>query len=159
MTDTVNNAIPLVPEATTDPAAGLNISLNIIDALLQVAVLAIQDAPPGSPADGDRYIVGTGSGAWAGLDDKLVRYVDATTSWESYDARIALNLADGEIYRRDSNGWSSIPQLPEYTVATLPSAANYTRGMIYVSDETGGAIPAFSDGTNWRRVTDRTIVS
>jgi hypothetical protein len=31
--------------------------------------------------------------------------------------------------------------------------------MIYVSDETGGAVMAFSDGTNWRRVTDRQIVS
>jgi hypothetical protein len=31
--------------------------------------------------------------------------------------------------------------------------------LIYVSDEVGGAVPAFSDGTNWRRVTDRAIVS
>jgi hypothetical protein len=31
--------------------------------------------------------------------------------------------------------------------------------MIYVSDETGGAVMAFSDGSNWRRITDRAIVS
>ncbi len=43
--------------------------------------------------------------------------------------------------------------------ASLPSAATYVRGLIYVSDETGGATPAFSDGTNWRRVADRAIVS
>lgn len=49
--------------------------------------------------------------------------------------------------------------LPPYTVATLPAAAGNTRGMIYVTNESGGAIPAFSDGTNWRRVTDRAIVS
>ena len=49
-------------------------------------------------------------------------------------------------------------QLPVYTVATIPTAANQG-GMIFVSDETGGAIPAFSDGTNWRRATDRAIVS
>lgn len=49
-------------------------------------------------------------------------------------------------------------QLRVYTVATLPSAA--TAGQqIYVSDETGGAQTAFSDGTNWRRGTDRAIVS
>lgn len=52
-----------------------------------------------------------------------------------------------------------IPTLPTYTVAGVPSASTYTRGLIYVSDETGGAIPAFSDGTNWRRVTDRAVVS
>ena len=50
-------------------------------------------------------------------------------------------------------------QLPSHTVAALPSASTYVQGMIYVSDETGGAIPAFSDGTNWRRVTDRAVVS
>ena len=49
-------------------------------------------------------------------------------------------------------------QLPIYTVATLPTAANQT-GMIYVSDESGGAVQANSDGTNWRRVTDRAIVT
>lgn len=48
--------------------------------------------------------------------------------------------------------------LKSYTVATVPSAAT-AGGFIYVSDETGGAIPAFSDGTNWRRVSDRAIVS
>lgn len=45
-----------------------------------------------------------------------------------------------------------------YTVATLPSAAD-TAQIIYVSNETGGATLAFSDGTNWRRVQDRAIVS
>lgn len=30
---------------------------------------------------------------------------------------------------------------------------------IYVTDEAGGAVPAFSDGTNWRRCTDRAVVS
>ena len=48
--------------------------------------------------------------------------------------------------------------LPSYTVATLPSASPAGQ-MIYVSDETSGGVPAFSDGTNWRRVTDRNIVS
>ena len=50
-------------------------------------------------------------------------------------------------------------QTPSYTVTTLPSAATYARGLIYVSNEAGGAVIAFSDGTNWRRLTDRAIVS
>lgn len=53
----------------------------------------------------------------------------------------------------------ALVQPPAYTVATLPSAATYVRGIIYVSDETGGAVLAFSDGTNWRRVTDRAVVA
>lgn len=45
-----------------------------------------------------------------------------------------------------------------YTTSNLPSAST-AGGMIYVSNESGGAVMAFSDGTNWRRVTDRAIVS
>lgn len=47
-----------------------------------------------------------------------------------------------------------------YTVATVPSASAVGAGaMIYVSNESGGAVIAFSDGTNWRRVTDRAVIS
>lgn len=49
-------------------------------------------------------------------------------------------------------------QLVDYPAEILPSAAPAGR-LIFVSDETGGPVPAFSDGTNWRRVTDRAIVS
>lgn len=51
-------------------------------------------------------------------------------------------------------------RIGSYTVGTVPSASTAGAGsMIYVSDETGGAIPAFSDGTDWRRVSDRAVVS
>jgi hypothetical protein len=45
-----------------------------------------------------------------------------------------------------------------YTVATLPPATTVGR-IVYVSNEAGGAVLAFSDGVNWLRVTDRAIVS
>ena len=48
----------------------------------------------------------------------------------------------------------------QYAKAALPSAATSGAGaMLYVTDEVGGAVLAFSDGANWRRVTDRAIVS
>lgn len=51
-------------------------------------------------------------------------------------------------------------QLNSYTVATLPSASNPGAGShIFVTDETGGATGAYSDGTNWRRYSDRAVVS
>jgi hypothetical protein len=45
------------------------------------------------------------------------------------------------------------------TVGGAPAAALYEGYIIYVTDETGGATLAFSDGTNWRRVTDRNVIS
>lgn len=57
-------------------------------------------------------------------------------------------------------GWFSGPvAVGSFTVGTVPAAASYTGAMIYVSNETGGAVLAFSDGTNWRRVTDRNVIS
>lgn len=50
-------------------------------------------------------------------------------------------------------------KLTPYTVALAPDATKYPYAEIYVTNETGGAVPAFSDGTNWRRVTDRAIIS
>lgn len=40
--------------------------------------------------------------------------------------------------------------LPTYTVATVPSAATYVRGLIYVSNGTANKRLAISDGTSWR---------
>lgn len=48
--------------------------------------------------------------------------------------------------------------LQTYTVAKLPSPSP-AGCVIYVSNEAGGPVLAFSDGSNWRRVTDRVVVS
>lgn len=55
---------------------------------------------------------------------------------------------------------TSKPNLASHTVANLPAANNSAAGaIIYVSNEVGGATIAFCDGTNWRRCTDRAVVS
>jgi uncharacterized protein DUF2793 len=47
-----------------------------------------------------------------------------------------------------------------YTVAGLPSASDAGAGaLVFVTDESAGAVPAFSDGSDWRRMTDRAVVS
>ena len=50
-------------------------------------------------------------------------------------------------------------RLDPFTVATLPDAGTYKWHMVICTDETGGEVPVWSDGTNWRRVTDRVIAS
>ncbi|WP_444916280.1 DUF2793 domain-containing protein [Microbulbifer sp. VAAC004] len=75
MRTTPNNTIPYAAQGLIDPAASLNLALDTVDALLQLEVLNIQNDPPGSAINGDRYLVGTGSGAWSGKDGQLARYV------------------------------------------------------------------------------------
>lgn len=48
----------------------------------------------------------------------------------------------------------------QYPKASLPSASAIGAGaIVHVTDEVGGAVLAFSDGSDWRRVTDRAVVS
>jgi hypothetical protein len=49
--------------------------------------------------------------------------------------------------------------VPEFTVATVPSASRYDNGVIIVSNESGGRTLATSDGTVWRRVRDGAAIS
>jgi hypothetical protein len=53
-----------------------NPALALLDAVVQLAVLsAALTAPPGTPAEGDRYIVAAGAtGAWAGRDNQVAVY-------------------------------------------------------------------------------------
>lgn len=145
MSDTPNTGIPYVPEGTFDPAAGLNLALNVVDALLQTAVIELgRNSPPGSPSDGDLYIVGTGSGAWSGEDNNLARYVAEGDFWQFYEAgvqvHLVLNLDDGGLYSfTGSGGWQpalagsyiAAPGVVTHSStsldATPSNAGNYTR--------------------------------
>lgn len=108
MSNTVNNNIPFVPENTIDPAAGLNEALNVIDILLQLAVVTVNtNTPPASPAEGDRHVVGQApTGAWAGRAGLVARYLDGY--WNFLPARLAFNLADGVLYGRRTTTWVSV---------------------------------------------------
>ena len=51
----------------------------------QDSVLTISGTPPGSPNDGDRYIVDIpGTGDWTGLDDYIVEWDTASGTWDTY---------------------------------------------------------------------------
>lgn len=49
--------------------------------------------------------------------------------------------------------------LLSYTVATLPAASANTAKVRYCTNMAGGAAPVFSNGTNWLRVADNTVVT
>ncbi len=70
------------------------------------------------------------------------------------------SVLPSEMDARQFAAWCRQPLiLNPYTVATLPNPAANQYALIMVTDESGGMVPAFSDSLNWRRVTDRAIVS
>lgn len=61
---------------------GMDANLKKLGALVHLSVKTIQDAPPASPVNGDRYIIGTGSGDWSGKNGQIAARV--TGAWEYY---------------------------------------------------------------------------
>jgi predicted deacylase len=140
-------------------------ALNALDALVQpVAISASLTAPPAAPTEGAVYLVASSpTGAWSGKAQQIAQFIGG--GWRFYPPRDGWQVwvqAAGQVLRYAGSVWTTVPaapvQLLAVTVATLPSAAP-AGGMVYVSDESGGSVLAFSDGTNWRRVTDRAAVS
>lgn len=93
-------------------------NMRALDALVLPLVKTVETltAPPASPADGDCHIPGVGaSGAWAGLDRKIVRYDSGnaadsrTASWEAWTPKDGWTVrcsADGLRYEYNGvNGW------------------------------------------------------
>lgn len=153
MSNTPNTGIPYVPEDTTDPAAGLNLALNVIDALLQTAVINMdQTAPPGSPTDGDLHIVAAGAtGAWAGQDNNLARYVAEGTFWQFYVAgtnvHFVLNKADDGLYKWGGAAWALAAGLSD---APSDGATYGRKDGVWATIPGGGDVSGPAGATNER---------
>jgi hypothetical protein len=85
--------------------------------------------------------------------------VPQTLANEVEHRRLLAQRANACMTKDGSEGMAAPFRLMPYAVADMPAASLYSGAMIYVSDESGGAVLAFSDGSDWRRVTDRAIVS
>ena len=93
------------------------------------------------------------------LHFKSERIVVTTGNVDAQKTYITLDsITPGTITMEKAVTFNDVIGLKSYTVAGVPAATTAGR-LIYVSNESGGAIPAFSDGTNWRRMSDRAIVS
>ena len=70
--------------------------------------------------------------------------------------------ADGSTWREALvlTGATGTPRVPSLAKAQLPAAAAAGAGaLVHVTDDIGGAVLAFCDGSTWRRVTDRLVVA
>ena len=75
---TTHLLLPYILAAQAQKHVTHNEALRILDGLVQLSVLDRDlTAPPGSPADGDRYIVASGAtGDWAGWDLNVALWTD-----------------------------------------------------------------------------------
>ena len=152
MADTINNDIPYVPENVIDPAAGLNISLNVIDALLQIVVESIGDTVPPAGVEGQRHIVGVGAtGDWAGEDNKMARWLNGR--WEFYAVNFV--VYSGGIYTFNGSAWQPASGTVTSVDASVPTGLDVSgnpitgAGTLVITYETGYSIPMNAKQLEW----------
>ncbi|WP_428542644.1 DUF2793 domain-containing protein [Profundibacter sp.] len=76
MTNTPNLSLPYLAAAQAQKHVTVNEALSLIDALAQMAVVAVgATSPPATPAEGDRHIIGSSAtGAWSGWDNSIALF-------------------------------------------------------------------------------------
>ena len=108
MTDTANLALPCIEGSQAQKHVTHNDALRILDTLVQLAVLDRDlTAPPGSPVDGQSWIVKTGAtGAWAGHDNQIAAWQDGI--WQFSAPRIgwlAYAVDESALLAWDGSAW------------------------------------------------------
>jgi len=133
MSDTTTNLLlPYILAAQAQKHVTHNEALRLLDGLVQLSVLDRDlTAPPGSPADGDRYIVASGgTGDWVGWDLNVALFTDG--SWLRLPPRAGWRAwveDEGLLLVYDGEGWigttpASLQNLALLGLGTTADAAN-----------------------------------
>jgi hypothetical protein len=109
-----------------------NEALRLLDGLVQLAVIDRHlTVPPGSPADGDRYVVASGAtDAWAGWDGSVAYWVDG--AWMRLVPRPGWRAwveDEGLLLVFDGSAWTSplpsaLQNLSQLGIGTTADASN-----------------------------------
>jgi hypothetical protein len=111
MNETANLSLPYILASQAQKHVTHNEAIRALDCLVQLSVEnRVLTGPPGSPADGSRYVVAAGaSGAWAGESDKIAAFQDG--GWSFYapkDGWIAWVASENILIVYDSATWSPV---------------------------------------------------
>jgi hypothetical protein len=127
--------------------------LRMIDVLLQAAVISkTLAAPPGSPANGDRYIIAASpTGAWSGHAGNIAVWTTDNPAsgglWEFYTPKFGWtvpNLADGFVYVYSGSAW---------TVGAGGSSTLAGDTDVLLTSPTNGQVLAYDTGSSkWKNV-------
>jgi hypothetical protein len=165
MTDTTPNLLlPFIQAAQAQKHITHNEALRLLDGLTQISVLDRNlAAPPGSPAEGARYIVASGAtGLWAGWDGDVAFYaggawlrLPARTGWVVWvqnEARVVVRI--GSVWTTLDDAMGLLSQAASVNVAK--GAMGSTTGMAVLEQTLSGLSGA--SVTSSIRIPDRSIV-
>ncbi|WP_442754716.1 DUF2793 domain-containing protein [Methylocystis sp. JAN1] len=133
MTQTTHLALPLLDAAQAQKHVTHNEALAMIDVVAHLAVSARAIAPPATPSEGDRVLVGAGAaGAFAGKDKQVAAFLAGAWSflqpqagWRLYvAAESRLLLYNGADWADLGSGLRELQNLARLGVGTTADAAN-----------------------------------
>jgi hypothetical protein len=110
MDNTANLTLPYIMAAQAQKHVTHNEAIRALDTLVQMMVLDKDlSTPPGSPSEGQRYIVAASpTGAWSGQAGKVAAYQDG--AWAFYAPRegwLAWVADQNELYVHDGSAWTA----------------------------------------------------
>lgn len=117
MADSTHLRLPYIAQNQAQKHVTHNEAVRLLDGLVQLSVIDRDlTAPPGSPSDGDRYLVASGaSGAWNDWDGSIAYYVDG--AWMKVEARPGWRcwVVDEELLLvRGVSGWQAFSTASGY---------------------------------------------
>jgi len=165
MTDTTPNLLlPFIQAAQAQKHITHNEALRLLDGLTQISVLDRNLAtPPGSPAEGARYIVDSGAtGLWAGWDGDVAFYaggawlrLPARTGWVVWvqdEAQVVVRI--GSVWTPLDGAMGLLSQVASVDVAK--GALGSTTGMAVLEQTLSGLSGAYVASTI--EIPDQSIV-
>lgn len=94
--------------AQSQPEVIVNAAFRALEAAIQISALGYQNDPPGSPSEGDRYLVGdTPTGAWTGHAEEIAYYSGGWQFLEPLPGWRAYVLGDSE-YLYEESDWDPV---------------------------------------------------
>lgn len=83
-----------------------NAGMNLLDSVCQRGIIDKDlDTPPGSPNEGDAYIVASGTAAWSGHDDKIAYYYNASWNFATPNEGWIVWINDEDKLYVYNSGW------------------------------------------------------
>ena len=100
MSNTARQALPELSAAQAQKHVTVNQALQLLDCIVNASFLDRDlTAPPGSPAEGDTYLVAASpTGAWAGQAGKIAYYADGAWSFSSPFRGLTVFVNDEQLF-------------------------------------------------------------
>jgi len=151
MTTTPRLGLTYIDAAQAQKHITHNSALDDLDVLVQASVLsATLTAAPGSPTDGDAYIVSAGAtGIWAAHDNAIAVYQGGVWAYHTpQPGWRAWNVATGTVVIWGGTAWGDIGYSPKNILGTVSqSAGTPTGAVIERGSNANGEYIRFADGT------------